>query len=126
MVVNKLTAGNNLECICVFESGAARIPKLIDINEKECQDDCKSHFSYLGLLAQGRRSMVPRPTLAVIRPRLMLSTLFVFSFSFVFMLCKKLYQRSTAVLKPLNATDNNILIISPLAKHLKHCFDCPL
>ena len=34
-----------------------------------------------------------------------------FSFTFVFVLCKKLYKRSTTVLKPLIATNYNISII---------------
>ena len=67
--------------------------------------------------------MDPSPTLVLIRRRLNLSALFVFNSVLSSCFAKKVYQRSTAVLKPLNATDYNVLIISPRAKNPEHRFD---
>ena len=44
-------------------------------------------------------------------------------FTFIYMLRRYSYQSSATALKPSSSTDYNIPIISPPAKHPKHCFD---
>ena len=88
------------------------------------RDGHTSHFGSPGLLAQVRWSTAPSPALALIRRKQLLSALFTFSISFVYMLYRLLHQRSATVLKLSSAaTDCNIPIISSPAKHPEHCFD---
>ena len=96
-VVNKLSTRNSSVYICVFEVGEAnwcnrrRVPRWLHVP-----------FQLFGLLAKSRRFMTLSPTLVLIRPRLMLSALFVFfSFSFVFILCQKVILKINYITKAL-------------------------